>query len=114
MSVDCALYIGYTVNLKNDLSSDDFDFFNNFDGYNRWNCEGKVVLLVDGMNGDYARMIFVDKKINGIWECDDYYKLQYRNTPDEVYNELNKLYMSMYGKELNKELIEYAITVHFN
>ena len=114
MSVDCSLYIGYTVNLKEDLSGDDFDFFNNFDGYNRFNCEGKVILLLDGMNGDYARIIFVDKKIDDIWECDDYYKLQKGNIPNEVYDEMNKLYTAMYGKELDKDLIEYGLTVHFS
>ena len=114
MSVDCELYIGYTVNLKNDLKCEDFDFFHNFDEYDEFNCQGKVTLLVDGMNGDYARIIFVDKKINDIWECEDYYKFSNGNVPDDVYNEMNKLYKAMYEKELDKELIEYGLTVHFS
>lgn len=114
MSVDCELYIGYTVNLKNDLDCEDFDFFDNFGNYNKFNCEGKVILLVDGMNGGYARIIFVDKKIDDIWECDDYYKLRKGNIPDEVYNEMNKLYTAMYEKELDKDLIEYGLTVYFS
>lgn len=114
MSVDCSLYIGYTVNLKEDLSGDDFNFFEKFDEYNRFNCEGKAVLLVDGMNGHYARIIFVDKKIDDIWECNDYYKLRKGNIPDEVYNEMNKLYKAMYEKELDKDLIEYGLTVCFS
>ena len=40
MSVDCTGYIGYTVTLKRDLDSDDFDFFNDFDDehkeYSMW------------------------------------------------------------------------------
>lgn len=114
MSVDCKLYIGYTVNLKKDLKGEDFDFFDSFDGYDYYDCEGKLTLLVDGMCGGYARMIFVDKKINDIWDCNDYYKLRKGNIPDEVYNEMNKLYKDMYGKELDKELIEYGLTVHFS
>lgn len=113
MSVDCEMYIGYTVNLKNDLESEDFKFFHNFDEYDEFNCQGKVLLLVDGMNGLYARIIFVDKKIDDIWECDNYYKLQNANIPDEVYSEMNKLYKAMYEKDLNKDLIEYGLTVHF-
>lgn len=114
MSVDCSLYIGYTVNLKEDLSGDDFDFFEKFDEYNRFNCEGKVVLLVDGMNGHYARIVFVDKKIDDIWECDKYIKLRCEAIPDDIYNQLNKAYMDMYGKELDKNLIEYALNIHFS
>lgn len=114
MSVDCELYIGYTVNLKSDLKSEDFNFFHNFDEYDEFNCQGKVTLLVDGMNGNYARIIFVDKKINDIWECDDYYKFSNGNIPYKVYNEMNKLYKAMYEKELDKDLIEYGLTVHFS
>lgn len=114
MSVDCSLYIGYTVNLKNDLESEDFKFFHNFDEYDEFNYQSKVLLLVDGMNGHYARIIFVDKKIDDIWECDDYYKLQNANIPGEVYSEMNKLYKAMYGKELDKDLIEYGLTVCFS
>ena len=113
MSVDYKLYIGYTVNLKNDSNYEDFNFFHNFDEYNEFNCEGKVLLLVDGMNGEYARLIFVDKKICDIWKCDNYYKLQKGDIPDAVYGEMNELYKAMYGKELDKGLIEYGLTVHF-
>ena len=114
MSVDCTLYIGYTITLKTDLKGEDFDFFRDFDEYDDYDCEGKVTLLVDGMSGGYARLIFVDKKINDIWDCGDYYKLRAENIPDDVYSELNKAYSTMYGKDLDKELIEYGLTVHFS
>jgi hypothetical protein len=114
MSVDCTLYIGYTVNLKNNLNAEDWDFFDDFDGYSRCDCEGEVILLLDGMGSSYARIIFVDKKIDDVWDCDDYYKLRAENIPNDVYNEMNKLYMDMYGKELDKELIEYGLIVHFS
>lgn len=114
MSVDCSLYIGYTVNLSDNIKSEDWDFFGSFDGYDYYDCEGGVTLLLDGMCGSYARIIFVDKKIDDIWDCGDYYKLRAGNIPDDVYSEMNKLYMAMYGKELDKELIEYGLTVHFS
>lgn len=114
MSVDCTIYIGYTVNLKSNLNAEDFDFFNDFEGDNYYDCEGKVILLLDGMSSCYARIIFVDKKIDDIWNCDDYYRLRAESIPDDVYNEMNKLYMKMYKKELDKELIEYGMNVHFS
>ena len=113
MSVDCELYIGYTVNLKENLKGEDFDFFCDFNQYDHFDCEGEVKLLVDGMNGEYARLIFVNKQILDIWECDNYYKLQVETIPDNVYSALNEAYKTMYGKELDKDLIEYGLTVHF-
>ena len=114
MSVDCTIYIGYTVNLKSNLNAEDFDFFDDYGKYNLYDCEGKVLLLLDGMRGCYARIIFVDKKIDDIWNCDDYYRLRAGSIPDDVYNEMNKVYTEMYKKELDKELIEYGMNVHFS
>lgn len=116
MSVDCALYIGYTVNLKTNLKAEDFEFFcdERFNTYDKFDCEGRTKLLIDGMNGDYTRLIFVDKKILDIWECDEYIKLRCEAVPDDVYVQLNKAYMDMYGKELDKNLIEYALNIHFS
>ena len=63
MSVDCTGYVGYTVTLKENLTHNDFDFFNNFDKehgeYSQWDFKGKekVRLVVDGMDGNYARLI---------------------------------------------------------
>lgn len=118
MSVDCRAYIGYTVTLKENLKSDNFDFFWDFEEthgeYNLYDCKGTVSLVVDGMSGRYARLIFVDEKINECWiEGKDYFALKSPPIPDNVYEELNKAYKLMYNKELDKSLIEYALWFQF-
>ena len=118
MSVDCEAYIGYTVTLKTDLDSDDFEFFDDFQEahseYNQYDCKGKVSLVVDGMCGEYARLMFVDEKINECWvEGKDYYALKSPSVPDNVYAELNKAYQLMYGRELDIGQIEYALQFCF-
>lgn len=75
-------YIGYTVTLKTDLNADDFDFFEDFleahGEYNLFDCKGKVLLVVDGMNGEYARFVFVDERIRGYWaEEKEYYSYKH-------------------------------------
>lgn len=118
MSVDCTGFIGYTVTLKQDLDSKDFDFFNDFDDehseYSQWNFKRngneRVRLVVDGMSGEFARLIFVDEKIEDCWiNGKDYFALKSQPIPNDVYDELNKAYRLMYDKELDKSLIEYAL-----
>ncbi len=118
MSVDCTGYVGYTVTLKRDLDSDDFDFFNDFDDehreYSQWGFKNKsterVRLVIDGMSGDFARLIFVEHKIEDCWiDGKDYFALQSQSVPDNVYDELNKAYKLIYNKDLDKSLIEYAL-----
>lgn len=114
MSVDCRGYVGYTVTLKTNLKSADYRFFDDFEEthgeYNLYDCKGKVSLVVDGMNGEYARLIFVEHKIEDCWiNGKDYFALQSQSVPDNVYDELNKAYKLMYNKDLDKSLIEYAL-----
>ena len=113
MSVSCEGFVGYTVTLKTNLNSYDFEFFNDFSEahseYNQYDCKGKVLLVVDGMCAEYARFVFVDEHIKECWiEGKDYFSLKSPAIPDNVYEELNKAYESMYGKELDKNSIEYA------
>lgn len=118
MSVDCTGYVGYTVTLKRDLNSDDFDFFNDFDDehaeYSQWEFKKKekerTRLVVDGMSGDFARLIYVDHQIEDCWVSGkDYFKLNGAPIPDDVYAEMNKAYQVMYEKDLEKTQIEYAL-----
>ncbi len=117
MSVDCTGYVGYTVTLKEDLSHTDFDFFNNFEDehneYSMWEHKRpteKVRLIIDGMNGSFARLIFVDEKFEDCWiNGKEYFSLRSQSVPDDVYEQLNKAYKLMYGKDLDKSLIEYSL-----
>lgn len=119
MSVSCEAYVGYTVTLKTDLRSEDFEFFDEFleshGEYNQYDCKGKVLLVTDGMNGDYARLVFVDEHIKESWvEGNDYYPLRSVILPDNVYEELNKAYKAMYEKELDRKTVEYALWFVFS
>ena len=119
MSVSCEAYIGYTVTLKENLDNEDFDFFWDFlephGEYNQYDCKGKVLLVTDGMNGEYARLVFVDEHIEECWiEGKDYLPLKSPSViPDNVYEKLNKAYKAMYGGELDEGLIEYALWFQF-
>lgn len=89
-------------------------FFNDFakehGEYNQYRSKGEVQLVVDGMSGDFARLIFVDEKIEECWiEGKDYFALKSPPIPENVYDELNKAYRLMYNKDLDKSLIEYAL-----
>ena len=122
MSVDCTEYVGYTVTLKRDLNSDDFDFFNDFDDeheeYSMWEYKKpteKVRLIIDGMCGEFARLIYVDYKIEDCFvDGKDYFELRNAPIPDDVYVELNQAYRLMYDKDLDKSLIEYALWFLFS
>ena len=117
MSTRSNLYVGYTVTLKTDLSGNDFNFFDEFTSkHGEYTDKGKgcVLLICDGMSGEYARLVFIDAHISDVWsETDDYVVLRDISVPDEVYNELNKPYKMMYGKDLDKNLIQYALWCHY-
>lgn len=121
MSVDCTGYIGYTVTLKEDLKSNDYDFFDDFvdehKEYSQWGFEGKarVRLVIDGMCGNFARLIFIDDKIEDCYvDGKEYFALRSSAIPNDVYDELNKVYKLMYNKDLDKSLIEYALWFLFS
>ena len=114
MSTSCEAYVGYTVTLKENLTSDDFEFFWEFidkhGKYNLRDCENSVSLVTDGMCGEFARLIYVDHFISECWvEGKSYYKLRCSEIPDDIYQKLNTAYNELYGKELDKSNIEYAL-----
>lgn len=118
MSVSCKGYIGYAVNLKNSLNSDDFRFFEEFEEkhseYNQYDCKGKVRLIVDGMDAQYAKLIYVEEYIEECWiEGRDYFSLKGHDVPDCIYNELNKAYKILYNKELDRNTVDYSLFFHF-
>ena len=121
MSVRCEAFIGYTVTLKTNLKSDDWELIeefeekhNEYDFYNYREREGKVLLVVDGMNGLYARFVYVDEHIEECWiDGKDYFPLRSQSVPNDIYEKINKAYRDMYGKDLDKGLIEYALWFRF-
>ena len=110
MSVSCEAYVGYTVNLATDLKEEDFDFF-----YNAEDIElpGRVQIIVDGMCGHYARLIYVDETFDCWCDNKEYFALKSPEVTDKIYSDLNKAYYALYGKLLDREKIEYALSFHF-
>ena len=115
MQLNSAQYIGYAVTIKTNLTGDDLDFFLDFiskhSEYDQWKKKGKVLLILDCMNQTYARLVFIDVHMPCLWTKteEDYIVLRNSSVPEEVYNELSKPYKMMYGKDLDKNLIQHAI-----
>ena len=74
MSTRSKLFIGLTIELGTDLSPADFkklhaieEKYPELDEYNHEpkDREGKLLLIYDGMNSQFARLILVDKYIEG-------------------------------------------------
>ena len=74
MSVDSRIYVGLTLELGTKLNHNDFTRLHALDDkypeieedrYHAEDREGKLLLVYDGMCGDFARLIFVDKFIDG-------------------------------------------------
>ena len=67
MSISVDKYFGWTIDLKADLNCNDFDFYQKFiDKYPNLdqeescmpNLDHKIKLVLDGMNGSFARLIY--------------------------------------------------------
>ena len=97
MSVRCEMFLGWTVKLiEGDVTSEDFEFFEEleeiepdfeaFKGkYSEFTEDGtKVKLVVDGMNGEYVRLIYVhkNKPVISFGDEIDYEKLSNEQVPD--------------------------------
>ena len=111
MSISCEAYVGYTVTLKTDLTDEDFDFFREAENIE---FPKRVQLIVDGMCGHYARLIYVDEVIDCRCDSKEYYPLnKHAVVTVEIYDELNKVYKQMYDKKLDSYEIKYALSFHF-
>jgi hypothetical protein len=110
MSISCEAYVGFTVTLKTNLKEEDYDFFNEAEDID---FPDRVQLIVDGMCGHYARLIYVDENFDCWVDDREYYPLKSLTVTDEIYDKLNQVYKQMYNKDLDRESIEYALSFHF-
>jgi hypothetical protein len=120
MSVESRIIVGHTINITYALTQDDFEKSDAFiskypelDEYNyRWNeKEKKVLMIADGMNGDYLRLVHVDKIIDGGNTGDeDWVDLPKPALPSkEVAERMAALYKEYTGRELTEKDIHYAM-----
>lgn len=121
MGVSCEQFVGYTLTVKTKLNSQDFEHFEQFlrnhPEYGTL-AENKIALIVDGMNGLYARLVYIDNRVSGLQVVDDdtdYTALNTVEAPDAVYDEIQKAYNLLYAEPLSNPLkIEYAVWLHYS
>jgi hypothetical protein len=109
MSVECRVLTGLTLELEKPLKGfekchsleekyPELDEYN----YHRWDREGKLLLIYDGMCGEFARLIQVDKYRDGatLGNCNEFIPL---NMPAGVLNQELVTKMSEIYKEYTGE-----------
>ena len=122
MSVECKLYVGLTLEIKRDLTSADFRKYHEFiekypelDDYEYCDTdkEGKLLLISDGMSGDFLRLIKVDKFIDGgsLGDANEFFEL---NMPVDYLNQslitqMAELYKEYTGEYPKNTDFKYAI-----
>lgn len=119
MSVESRLYVGLTIELERDV---DFSHVSTFtdkhpeldeSNYHTDDLEGKLVLVGDGMNGDFLRLVYIDKMIDGgcLGDGNEFYELAASNNcfnPDLI-NRMTLLYEEYTGREPKNSDFKYAM-----
>lgn len=117
MSISVDKYFGWTIDLKANLTCNDFDFYDQFidkhpDLDQGENCmPNKIKLVLDGMNGSFARLVYVlSVSYDVAWvdkDNDILNDILKENVVSEnVFNELNTVYMQLTGQELQREKVK--------
>lgn len=122
MSVECRVLTGLTIEFTRDLNHEDFrkchaftDKYPELDEYNygRGEREGKLLLIGDGMNGDFLRLIKVDKIIDegNLGETNEFIELPAPNSSfnPELIEKMSKLYEEYTGKPPALADFKYAM-----
>ena len=125
MSTRSKLFIGLTLELGTNLSSADFkklhaieEKYPELDEYNYEpkDREGKILLIYDGMNGDFARLVWPDKVIEPgmLGEGNEFiesYIPSPMSDPDigTKITTLVELYEEFTGEPCGRERVKYAM-----
>ena len=119
MSVECRIFVGLTIELERDLN--DFKKLHDFEekypeldmyNYGGGEREGKLLLIYDGMCGEFARLIKVDKIIDegSLGEANEFVELPMPGEFNpEVTNKMAALYEEYTGKPLDPKEYKYAM-----
>jgi hypothetical protein len=122
MSVDCRLFIGLTLEFAKDLRSEDFrkceEFCNKHPELSEYrfdesNIKHKIILVGDGMNGDFLRLIYVDEFFPDgcLSPANDFVEL---DTPKSAFNpeivkKMSEIYEEYTGKPCRISDFKYAL-----
>ena len=120
MSVECRVFTGLTLELERDIQSfkklheleekyPELDAY----AYHRDDREGKLLLIYDGMCSEFARLIMVDKYIEGgsLGDSNEFFEL---NMPSGVLNQelitkMSEIYKEYTGEYPKNTDFKYAM-----
>jgi hypothetical protein len=122
MSVECRILVGLTLEFARDLNHEDFrkagvftEKYPELDEYNYGggDREGKLLLVGDGMNGDFLRLIKVDKLIDegSLGDANEFMELAVPNSAfnPELIEKMSTLYEEYTGKPPALADFKYAM-----
>lgn len=121
MSVECRILIGLTIELAKNLKHKDFkkceEFIKKYPELDAYKYpddekEGKLLIIEDGMTGDFIRLIKVDKYIDGgsLGDSNEFFELKMPEpiNPD-LMRQLEIVYQEYTGEKLTSKDVKYAI-----
>ena len=115
MSVDCRIVVGLTLDFPGKIDWDKVgDFTNKYPGLDEYEYrsderEGKLLLIGDGMNGDFLRLVKVDRIIEELEDFDFVsLPIQEKFSP-ELIDRMSALYEEYTGAKPNPADFRYAM-----
>ena len=121
MSVECRVFTGLTLEFAKDLDSAAFKKYHEFVEkhpeldeytYDRADREGKLLLIADGMNGEFARLVQVDLIHNGSMGYSNEFRelaAPYGCFSSEIFNKMKELYKEYTGEYPALSDFKYAM-----
>ena len=122
MSVDCRIVVGLTLEFARNLTHEDFrkcweftDKYPELDEYNYHydEREGKLLLIGDGMSGDFLRLVQADRIIEdgSLGDANEFFELNmpadYLNQP--LITKMSELYKEYTGEYPKNTDFKYAM-----
>ena len=121
MSIECRILVGLTVEFARELNHEDFRKCHAFTEkypeldeyeYDREDREGKLLLISDGMNGEFLRLIQVEKYIDGgnLGDTNEFIELSSPGPFNpELVAKMRALYEEYTGKTMEPKDFKYAM-----
>jgi hypothetical protein len=121
MSVDCRIITGLTLEFARDLDVKEFSKVHAFENrhpaldeynYDRDDREGRLLLICDGMNGDFLRLVQIDSIRSGsLGPTNEFVELPaHVFDPDpKLLEKMNKLYEEYTGRLPDLSEYKYAM-----
>ena len=121
MSVECRVFTGLTLEFAKDLDHAAFRKYHEFVEkypeldeytYDRADREGKLLLIADGMNGEFIRLVQADRIYNGsLGATNDFTELPAPNScfDHELIGKMSEIYKEYTGEYPALSAFKYAM-----